>query len=309
MVNGMQETFLGDYKIIKHLGQGALGTVYLAEHRFIKRSFVLKVLPPELTVEPGFIARFEDEVTRISRLEHPHIVKTHTVSCADEKYFLVTDCILDSFGETTNLAQYMAGRKERLREDELFHVLQQVASALDYAHLEGGMSHRTLKLNNILIGKGKPGCEIFLSDFGLAKVAGLGKVILRSFKTVAETLGLLQELGGKTDEGRYTPHPLDGAKVTKLTASFLQNFAFMSPEQKKGEAIGPAADRYAFGVLSYFLISGLFPEGAFVVPSKLAPDYQKNWDHLVMTCLHPLPEARPKALLPLLEEISKPMDL
>ena len=69
---------LGDYIIQKQLGQGAFGSVFLAEHRFIKRLFALKVLPPEICQDPAFMRRFEGQIAEIAALDHPHIVKIHT---------------------------------------------------------------------------------------------------------------------------------------------------------------------------------------------------------------------------------------
>src|SRR5690606_27416024 len=180
----MQEQILGDYRILKQIGQGTLGVVLLAEHRFIKKQYILKVLPQELCQDRGFIERFEEEVAKLAHLEHPHIVKIHNVSFAEGFYFLVSDCVVDSIGETTNLAQYMSGRKERLREEELLSVMRQIADALDYAHTKGQVAHRALKLNNILIGKGNPGIDVFISDLGLAKIVSPGKVVCRTFLAV-----------------------------------------------------------------------------------------------------------------------------
>ena len=296
----MQEQILGDYRILKQIGAGALGNVLLAEHRFIKRQFALKVLPPELCQDRGFIERFEEEVTKLSLLDHPHIVKIHNVSFAEGQYFLVTDCVVDSIGETTNLAQYMSARKERLREEELLSVLRQIADALDYAHTKGGVAHRTLKLNNILIGKAKPGIDLFISDFDLAKIISPGKVVARTFKVIADALCALPfEEGG---EERYLPVPIEAEKLSKLSHSFLQSYAFLAPEQKRFEQVGILADSYAFGILSYYLIAGCFPEGIFLLPSELAPEYVYDWDNLVTRCLQQNPEYRPSQLLPLLDQ-------
>ncbi|MCC5832965.1 MAG: SUMF1/EgtB/PvdO family nonheme iron enzyme [Chlamydiales bacterium] len=296
----MQEQILGDYRILKQVGQGTLGVVLLAEHRFIKKQYVLKVLPQELCQDRGFIERFEEEVAKLAHLDHPHIVKIHNVSFAEGLYFLVSDCVVDSIGETTNLAQYMSGRKERLREEELLSVMRQIADALDFAHTKGQVAHRALKLNNILIGKGNPGIEVYISDFGLAKIVSPGKVICHTFLAVAEALEALPvEKGG---EERYSPVPIDGDKLSKLSQSFLQGYAFLAPEQKRFEQVGMQADSYAFGVLAYYLITGVFPEGAFEKPSKFAPDYRHNWDALIEGCLQADPICRPSQLRPLLEQ-------
>ena len=106
----------GDYGVIKQIGQGALGTVYLAEHRFMKKQYVLKVLPEELSSDRSFIQRLEEDVGVLAALDHPNIVKIHNISFAQGQYFLVTDCIVDELGETTNLAQYMLERENVLKK-------------------------------------------------------------------------------------------------------------------------------------------------------------------------------------------------
>ena len=291
---------LGDYQIIKQMGQGPLGKLYLAEHRFIKRQYVLKVLPPELTNDRTFLKQFEEEVAKLATLQHPHLVKVHTVSFAEGVYFLVTDCVVDSIGETTNLAQYMAGRKERLREEELMSVMTQVASALDYIH-EKGVCHLSLKLNNILVGKGKPGIDLFLSDIALAKMLRPAAIVSRSYKSTADALGALPVEVLKGGEERYLSHPIEASKVSKLTASFMQSFAFLAPEQKQHGQVGAAADIFAFGVLAYYLIAGTFPEAIFPLPSQLAPEYEYDWDNVVQQCLNYAADLRPLKVGSLLE--------
>ena len=103
----MEKKTLGDYNIVKQIGQGPLGAVLLGEHRFIKKRFALKVLPEELSTDRNFIQRFEKWISSLATLEHPHIVKVHNISFADGLYFLVTDCIVDQVGETTNLAHFI----------------------------------------------------------------------------------------------------------------------------------------------------------------------------------------------------------
>src|ERR1700722_17850116 len=119
----------GDYNIIKQIGQGPLGSVFLAEHRFMKNPYVLKMLPEELSTDRSFIQRFEEEVATLVAINHPNIVKIHNISFDQGQYFLVTDCIVDELGETTNLAQYMLARDQRLEEEELLRLLRQIANA------------------------------------------------------------------------------------------------------------------------------------------------------------------------------------
>lgn len=297
----MESRILGDYNIIKQIGHGALGTVYLAEHRFMKKQYVLKVLPEELSADRGFIQRFEEEVAKLVQLDHPHIVKVHNISHANGRYFLVTDCVVDEMGETTNLAQYMLVRGKRLEEEELFRLLGQVADALDYAHAKKGVIHAGIKLNNILVGKGEKGISLKLSDFSLAKIIGVGPLITRSFKAMADSLSIPLA-------DRYPQNSTAEEKLTLLHASFLQNFHFLAPEQKcpdHPKAMSPLIDNYAFGILTYYLIMGEFPEGYFDLPSKRVSQYRWNWDDLIVSCLHPEPEGRCEQLTAALEKVKE----
>lgn len=98
---------LGDYTITKKLGQGVFGDVYLAEHRFIKRSFALKVIPEEISTNPIFMRKFESEVSEITALDHPNIAKIHNISSCDDLFFIVMDPHVDSLDETMNLERYL----------------------------------------------------------------------------------------------------------------------------------------------------------------------------------------------------------
>ena len=287
---------LGDYQIIKKIGQGALGQLYLAEHRFMKKQFALKILPDEITSDRAFLQRFEAEVGMLASLNHPNIVKVHNISYFDGHYFLVTDCIVDDLGETTNLAQFVSARRHELTETEIYSICQQIASALDYAHsLKGnGIVHRGIKLSNILISPQKEGVHAVLSDFGLSRLIGTGTFLTRAFKTVAETLGL------------KSTHSEAVEKLTPLHQTFLQSYQFLAPEQKKiefADKIDAKADVYAFGVLTYWLLTGEFPEGVFPMPSEQQSGLEYNWDALIQACLQSDPSKRPDALTPFLASI------
>ena len=306
----MEQRILGDYTIIKPIGHGTLGMVYLAEHRFMKRQFVLKVLPEELASDRGFIQRFEEEIGLLASLDHPNIVKIHNISFAQGQYFIVTDCIVDELGETTNLAQYVAGLGRRLDEDELFHLLKHIAEPLDYAHQKSvgnrALIHRSLKLNNILVGKGRHEVQIYLSDFGLSRVIGPGAVLTRMYRYVAEGLGIASTImAQKTGHDRYPNPPIETQKLTPLHTSFIQNYAFLAPEQKRLDPLHPLdakVDVYAFGVLVYFLLMGEFPEGIFEMPS-VKKEYRYQWDRLIQQCLQSHPARRPEQLVELLESV------
>ncbi len=301
---------LGDYTLIKQLGQGSLGAAYLAEHRLMKQPCLVKVLPPELSSDANFIHRFETEVLALSCLDHPHIVKIHNVSCADGQYFLVTDCIVNTDGDPCNLAQYLAKRKHKLSEDEVVRIARQIGSALDYAHQRKmgvePFSHGMLKMNNILVRSSKEGIHLSLSDFGLSRIIGPGAVLSRTYKAVCEQLATnIGFTWNKKGEDRYTTGKIDANAMAILHESFLQNFAFLAPEQKYLSNPKPnpvKADTYAFGVLLYYLLKGEMPEGFFELPKK-SGDQKWHWDFLLGRCLHREPSLRPDHLVPLIEEL------
>lgn len=282
---------LGDFAILKQIGQGALGEVFLAQHRFLKRQFALKVFPEDLASDKHFLHRFEREVSALSTLDHPHIVKVHNVSQADGRYFLVTDCVVDERGESVNLNQYLNQRDGKLPEEEIVKIVHQVASALDYTHekLYGDQpfSHRGLKLSNILVGKKKEGIAVYLCDFGLSRIAGLATMLSRTYKIASDSAGT------------------DLAKLPKLHLSFLQSYLFLAPEQKISaeSSFDAKADIYAFGILVYYLLTSRFPEGFFELPSQIFPHYKLSWDRLIKACLHPDPSKRPLGLRKVLEEL------
>ncbi len=294
----MSDRKLGDYTILKQIGQGSLGNVYLAEHRFMKRQYAIKILPEELAQNKHFITRFEEEVGRIAALEHEHIIRIHNISYAEGCYFLVMDCIVDDLGETTNFAQYMAEQKNALPEEDLIDWMMQIAKALDYAHSRPGgkaMIHRGLKLNNILVGRneqGRPG--LYIADFGLSRIIGMGTVLSRIYHSLMRSLEM-----GKTSES-YSSTELEVDKLQRVHNTFLQNYAFLAPEQKKlTDSLNGQnrVDTYAFGILVYYAITKQFPEGIFDMPGYLVPHYRKNWDLLVSKCLQADPAKRPESLV------------
>lgn len=298
---------LGDYRLIKQLGQGAMGSVFVAEHRFTKKQYALKVLPEELSNDRAFMQRFEEEISLIALLDHPNIVKVYNVSFSQGLYFLVTDCIVDIVGESTTLGQYFIAREKNLTESELLVIAEQVAAALDYGHGLGNSNkkyiHRGLKLNNILIGEQDESVEkhprLFISDWGLSKIIGVGNAVTRSFKAMADSLSI-QGIG----TSKYIQPSPEANKLIPLHQSFLQSFAFLAPEQKQiALPSDEKVDIYAFGVLIYYLLVGEYPEGYFCLPSSKKFDLEYDWDRVIQQCLQPNPEKRPNSLQTLLQEI------
>ncbi|MGC1879304.1 MAG: bifunctional serine/threonine-protein kinase/formylglycine-generating enzyme family protein [Rhabdochlamydiaceae bacterium] len=307
----MRQSQIADYLLIQELGRGSMGETFLAEHRFLKRLFILKVLPQELSSDAEFIKRFEKEILSLSKLEHPHIAKIHNASSSEGTYFLVSEPILDQANHSTNLAEYFVKKHYRLSEEEVFRIARQIASALDFAHEavlgSESVSHGSIKLNNIVVKENKDGLQVHMTDFGLSRIIGPLAALSRTYYSVATSLAAGTGLAiHKAGQEKYSTGPWDPIQTSELHRSFCQSFLFLAPEQKmighpKSSPI--KADIYAFGVLLYYLLTGEFPEGYFELPSKKVPELKWNWDLLICRALQTDPLKRPENLSIRIEEL------
>ena len=303
---------LGDYLLIKELGQGMMGKVFLTQHRFLKKLFVLKMLPAELSQNVPFIQRFEKEVALLATLDHPSIAKLHNVVFLDGKYYLVAECLTNSKAEVTTLTDYLH-KKVRLEEDEIVLIARQIASALDYAHKKNfgdePLAHRGIKFNNILLDP-SDSLKVKITDFGLSRIMGLGAVMSRSYRILWEMMAF--QAGFDHEDLFIDKFGTGAGDLEALKDSFYQYYAFLAPEQKgrddDSRDMDVKADVYAFGVLLYFLLVGFFPEGFFPMPSECNLKLKLNWDPLIKACLNMHAEKRPLYLEDLIENISPYQD-
>jgi formylglycine-generating enzyme required for sulfatase activity len=293
-------TSLGDYAIVERIGVKALGTVYLVEHAFLKKPFLLHVLPEELAQQEIFIQRFHDEISRVAKLDHPHILKTQNATMSNGQYFIASECLLDDEGEIVDLALYLQKLGRCLNEEEVFSIAQQIASALDYAHNQEGITHTNIKPSSIIVRKGEKNLEVFLTDFALARIIGAGAILSRSFHALCTELG--EKAGFYADTEGKTKY--SGVQPDKhLHQSFLEQFAFLAPEQKAGKEGDRKSDIYAFGILLYYLLMNKVPEGIFDMPNQHLPHLSYNWDLLLYHCLQADPAKRPNSLLKALDDL------
>ena len=300
----LEDGFLSDFKIIRKLGSGSLGDVYLGEHRFIKKKFVLKVLPQEWYSDEEFVAKFENHVGKLALLDHLNIAKFSNVSFDDGLYFIVSEFVSKGGDDSVNLCKYLGNFSDRLPENVTASILRQVASALDFIHKKDGLVHGSLKLNNIVVGEilDQESPHVYLTDVGLSQVVGCGKLLLNNYLHVCEALD-----AGITFKSLSTSSHNPSAVLSKVSMSFLQNYMFMAPEQKFGASINSQSvksDVYAFGVLAYFLLMGRFPEGYLVMPSENMKNLRFNWDLLIESTLRHESDNRPEGLVALMNRIS-----
>lgn len=150
---------LGDFHVLRRIGTGGMGQVYLARQMSLKREVALKLLRDELSADRTALARFQAEAQAVAKLNHPNIVHIHQVGEADGVRYMVLE-----FVDGRNLRDYLA-RKGPPDLPIALSVIRQVALALQKAH-EQGIVHRDIKPENILVTRK---VEVKVTDFGLSR--------------------------------------------------------------------------------------------------------------------------------------------
>jgi serine/threonine protein kinase len=214
-------TFAG-YRIIRLLGSGGMGEVYLAEHPRLPRRDALKILPSAVSADDAFRRRFEREADLAASLWHPNIVEVHDRGDFEGQLWIAMDYV-----EGTNAQELLATRYPSGMHLELVAtIVTAVGGALDYAH-KRGLLHRDVKPANIMIANCDDSEErrILLTDFGIAR----------------------------------NINDISGLTATNMT---MGTVAYCAPEQLSGEEIDGRADEYALAATAYHLLAGsqLFPD-------------------------------------------------
>ena len=297
--NSVQQLFsddkIGGYKVIKQLGSGGMGQVYLAENIQMHKQYALKVLPPHLSQNQNFIDRFRVEARVMADLEHQNIVGVMNIG-HDEKrelYYLIMQFIEAGENKPADLEVLLKDQK-KLPEEQVLKLTKQICSALDYAHnFRGkGIVHRDLKPSNILLDTEG---NAHIADFGLAKV--VGQDYLKSMKGSMRlkmaggdsasnvSLGDMNTMiEGKPEDSRQQTG--DGSSSTNtagIAGSLIGTYEYMAPEQQEGQEATIQSDIYSLGLIIYRMLTGRKVKGLWKMPSELGCN--NSWDDILRGCI------------------------
>jgi serine/threonine protein kinase len=214
---------LPEFQILKKLGAGGMGTVYLATHLETGNEVALKVISARLAGDSEFLGRFHRETEALMGLRHPHLANIIARGHTGQTHYLAMDHI-NGPSLSAMLKEYRA-----LPEDYALRLLRQVAECLNYVSTSAGLVHRDIKPENILVQRVSTSGDLFpiddeakLIDFGLVKSADDDEHLTQTGMTIGTPL-------------------------------------YMSPEQVRGEKLDCRSDIYGLGATLYHLITGSPP--------------------------------------------------
>jgi serine/threonine protein kinase len=219
-------TSIGPYSIVREIGRGGMGVVYLARDPRLDRDVAIKALPAQFSNSPDFLVRFEREAKTLAALNHPNIGGIHGIEEHQGLKYLVLEYI---DGET------LANRIDHgpLRVREALEICSQISEGLAAAH-DAGFIHRDLKPANVKITSGGTAKVL---DFGIARV---------------EPAVEHRAVNGETPT-------VTVSDTMTSPGTILGTLQHMSPEQARGSDVDRRTDLWALGILLYECLTGTSP--------------------------------------------------
>jgi eukaryotic-like serine/threonine-protein kinase len=241
LAGGVTGRSFGHYRILRPLGAGGMGEVYLAHDARLDRQLAIKLLPEQFTTDAARLQRFVQEAKAASALNHPNIITIYDVGEADGAHYIAFELIA---GQT--LRRHMRGA--RLQVNEAVDIATQIASAVAAAH-SAGIIHRDLKPENVMV---RPDGVVKVLDFGLAKLPQRqAKPSQPPVDTEAQTLAYQQI----ADAENLAPP----AHTLTVPGMLLGTVRYMSPEQARGLTVDGRTDIFSLGVVFYEMLTGHAP--------------------------------------------------
>ena len=212
---GRGQVFAG-YTIVRLLGSGGMGEVYLAEHPRLPRHDALKVLPADVSADPEFRSRFNREADLAASLWHPHIVRVNDRGEFEGQLWIAMDYV-----EGTDAGQLMKARyPDGMSEHDVCAIVTAVAGALDYANQQG-LLHRDVKPANILLTEPEDGeRRVLLADFGIARqLADVSGLTATNMTVGTVAYAAPEQLMGTDIDGRADQYALAATAFHLLTGA------------------------------------------------------------------------------------------
>lgn len=282
-------TISNRYSLLKELGMGGMGKVFLAWDRESGVQCAIKVMHTHLRGDRITRMRFEREARVAVKLDHPNIVRVTDfgVTAANEPFMVMEFLVGESLEDVLS-------RKVRLTLEEFFPIFAQICQVLHFAH-QSGVVHRDMKPSNImLIGDSDNNELVKIVDFGIAKVCRSTGAICPS-----EIAAAIDETDGAAKE------PL--LKLTQPGEIFGSPL-YMSPEQCFGEKADCRSEVYSLGCMMFETLTGIAPiQGSNAVDTMIkrlnepAPSlnfvcaegkFPQQLDEIVLRCLRRDPDER-----------------
>ncbi|HKV22063.1 MAG TPA: serine/threonine-protein kinase [Mycobacterium sp.] len=209
------QTF-ADYTIVRLLGSGGMGDVYLADHPRLPRRDALKVLRNDVCADNEYRQRFDREADLAATLWHPHIVGVHDRGDVDGQIWISMDYV-----DGTDAAEVLRARYPKgMPKDEVLAIITGVAEALDYAH-QRGLLHRDVKPANIMLTDPSEGEQrVLLGDFGIARRVDDSNNLTATNMTVGTVFyAAPEQLMGEDLDGRADQYALAATAYHLLAGS------------------------------------------------------------------------------------------
>ncbi len=219
---GLPKQTLGPYRLLRQLGSGGMGTIYLAAHERLRRQCAIKLLPRERVDQPGWLERFDREMTTVASLEHPNVVRATDAGHEDGWHYLVMEH-LDGLD-----VGRIAGRAGELEVADACEIVRQAALGLAHVHASG-LVHRDIKPSNLMLTRDG---VVKLLDLGLVLSGDDPLAVDDRLTTVGHLMGTMPYMA---PEQLIDSRDVDSrADIYALGATLFRLIAGQPPHPRKG---------------------------------------------------------------------------